>query len=244
MARAKQQDAVESSYQFVESRGLLDQMPDSLKEIVCDVLMPLRHVAWGGNMNNCNIGAIGYGTAFTAPAMFHAMDQLGVAQYITRLGLAIGETAVLDKGKQDWLEQPQWQVLRRFVEDTLVLTDPFELFIAQNYALDGLLYPLIFETFMEQQVTQQGGSAVAMVTSFMNDWFNDSARWINAVIKIASDESDANKQLISRWVKEWAERAEQALAPVADLALSERANEGIASARMALNERTKKIGIN
>lgn len=244
MARAKQQDSVESSYQFVESRGLLDQMPDSLKKIVCDVLMPLRHVAWGGNMNNCNIGAIGYGTAFTAPAMFHAMDQLGVAQYITRLGLAIGETAVLDKGKQDWLEQPQWQVLRRFVEDTLVLTDPFELFIAQNYALDGLLYPLIFETFMEQQVTQQGGSAVAMVTSFMNDWFNDSTRWINAVIKIASDESDANKQLISRWVKEWAERAEQALSPVADLALSERANDGIASARMSLNERSKKIGIN
>jgi phenol hydroxylase P1 protein len=243
MARAKQQDAVESSYQFVESRGLLDQMSDDVKQIACDVLMPLRHVAWGGNMNNCNIGAIGYGTAFTAPAMFHAMDQLGVAQYITRLGLAIGETAVLDKGKQDWLEQPRWQVLRRFVEDTFVLTDPFELFIAQNYALDGLLYPLIFETFMEQQLTQRGGPAVAMVSSFMNDWFNDSARWINAVIKVAAAESDANKELITRWVCEWTDRAQQALAPVADLALGEQADDAIASARMTLDSRSNKIGI-
>ncbi len=243
MARAKQQDAVESSYQFVESRGLLDQMPDDVKQIACDVLMPLRHVAWGGNMNNCNIGAIGYGTAFTAPAMFHAMDQLGVAQYITRLGLALGETAVLDKGKQDWLEQPRWQVLRRFVEDTFVLTDPFELFIAQNYALDGLLYPLIFETFMDQQLTQRGGPAVAMVSSFMNDWFNDSARWINAVIKVAAAESDANKELITRWVCEWTDRAQQALAPVADLALGEQADDAIASARMTLDSRSNKIGI-
>ncbi len=243
MARAKQQDAVESSYQFVESRGLLDQMPDDVKQLACDVLIPLRHVAWGGNMNNCNIGAIGYGTAFTAPAMFHAMDQLGVAQYITRLGLAIGETAVLDKGKQDWLEQPRWQVLRRYVEDTFVLKDPFELFIAQNYALDGLLYPLIFETFMEQQLTQRGGPAVAMVSSFMNDWFNDSARWINAVIKVAAAESDANKELITQWVCEWTDRAQQALAPVADLALGEQADDAIASARMTLDSRSNKIGI-
>ena len=39
-------------------------------------------------MNNCTICSRGYGTAFTAPAMFHAMDALGVAQYLTRLGLA------------------------------------------------------------------------------------------------------------------------------------------------------------
>ena len=243
MARAKQQDAVESSYKFVESRGLLDAMSDDLKQLTCDVLMPLRHVAWGGNMNNCNIGAIGYGTSLTAPAMFHAMDHLGVAQYITRLGIAIGETAVLDKGKQDWMEFPQWQVLRRYVEDTLVIEDPFELFVAQNFALDGLLYPLIFETFVEDRLTMGGGAGVAMVTSFMSDWFKETSRWINAVIKAAADESDANKQLISRWADEWSARAEQALAPIAEMALHDQAQAGMDHARAELDARSQKIGL-
>jgi phenol hydroxylase P1 protein len=243
MARAKQQDAVDSSFKFVESRGLLDKMSDELTQLTCDVLMPLRHVAWGGNMNNCNIGAIGYGTAFTAPAMFHAMDQLGVAQYITRLGLALGETAVLDKGKQDWLDQPQWQVLRRYVEDTLVIQDPFELFVAQNYALDGLLYPLIFETFVEARLTLEGGAAVAMVTSFMNDWFNESARWINAVIKVAANESEANNHLISGWSKQWSDRAEQALAPIAAIALQGQAQASLDDARAELDARSIKNGL-
>ncbi len=243
MARAKQQDAVESSYQFVESRGLLDAMPDELKALVCDVLMPLRHVAWGGNMNNCNIGAIGYGTAFTAPAMFHAMDQLGVAQYITRLGLAIEGTKVLDKGKQDWLDNPNWQVLRRYVEDTLVIEDPFELFVAQNYALDGLLYPLVFETFIEDRLTMEGGSAVAMVTSFMSDWHKETSRWINAVLKAAAAESEANNQLISGWVNAWSDRAQQALAPIAQLAMQDRADASIEHARAELDSRSQKNGL-
>ena len=36
-----------------------------------------------------------------------------------------------------------WQGLRRFVEDSMVLKDPFELFVVQNVVLDGLLYPLV-----------------------------------------------------------------------------------------------------
>ena len=107
MARARQQDAIEASYEFVDSRGLLAKMPDAVRSKVCQVLMPLRHVAWGGNMNNSSIGAYGYGTPFTAPAMFHAMDQLGAAQFITRLGLALDEPGVLQAGKNDWLKDPR-----------------------------------------------------------------------------------------------------------------------------------------
>ncbi len=38
-----------------------------------------------------------------------------------------------------------WQELRHAVEDMLVTQDWFELFVAQNLALDGLLYPLVYE---------------------------------------------------------------------------------------------------
>lgn len=243
MARARQQDAIEASYEFVDSRKLVAKMPDAVRAKVCQVLMPLRHVAWGGNMNNSSIGAYGYGTPFTAPAMFHAMDQLGAAQFITRLGLALDEPGALQAGKNDWLNDPRWQALRHFVEDTLVLQDPFELFIAQNYALDGQLYPLIFGSFVDDHIVPQGGTAVAMLTAFMPEWHSESARWIDSVLKVAAAESADNKQLIAGWVQSWADRAQIALAPVAELALGAEGEQALQEARAALSLRGKKAGI-
>jgi phenol hydroxylase P1 protein len=207
MTRARQQDAMESNFQFVEQRGMLAMMSDALRVKTLEILMPLRHAAWGANMNNASICAYGYGTAFTAPAMFHAMDNLGVAQYLTRLGLAMGDAQTLDDGKQAWMDAPEWQSLRRLVEDTLVVEDPFELFVAQNLAIDGLLYPLVYNSFVDDHVALQGGTAVAMLTSFMPEWHLESARWVDAVVKAAAAESDANRALLRDWTARWADRA-------------------------------------
>jgi phenol/toluene 2-monooxygenase (NADH) P1/A1 len=242
MTRARQQDAVESNFQFVNQRGMVAMIPDAVREKALEILMPLRHAAWGANMNNASIAAYGFGTAFTAPAMFHAMDNLGVAQYLTRLGLALGEPEVLDAGKTAWLDAPEWQGLRRYVEDTLVVQDPFELFVAQNLALDGLLYPLIYNTFVDDHIALQGGTAVAMLTAFMPEWHDETARWIDAVVKAASSESDANRQLIAQWTKDWADRAQAALSPVARRALGESGETALNEARDKLDARCRKAG--
>jgi phenol hydroxylase P1 protein len=194
-------------------------------------------------MNNCFICAYGYGTAFTAPAIFHSMDHLGVAQYLTRLGLALDEPGILDAGKNEWLSDPLWQVLRRHVEDTFVIKDPFELFIAQNLALDGQLYPLIYGAFIDDHLTALGGTAVAMLTTFMSEWHEESARWIDAVVKVAAAESSANQLLISGWTKTWADRAQAALAPVAQIALGDAGQDALAAARARLDTRCKKAGL-
>jgi len=243
MTRARQQDAMESSYQFVESRGLLAALPEPVARHALEVLLPLRHAAWGANMNNASICAYGYGTAFTAPAMFHAMDNLGVAQYLTRLGLTIAGPEALDEAKRAWLEAPHWQVLRRFVEDSFVVKDPFELFVAQNLALDGLLYPLIYGRFVDDQVTLKGGTAVAMLTSFMPEWHDESARWVDALVKVAAAESAANSALISGWAKAWADRAQAALAPIAQLALGDAAAAQLDEVRAGLDARCRKAGL-
>jgi phenol hydroxylase P1 protein len=243
MARARQQDAMESNVQFVESRGLVAKMGDTVRAKACEVLMPLRHVAWAGNQNNASICAYGWGTAFTAPALFHAMDHLGVAQYLTKLGLALDEPGVLDAGRNDWLNDPRWQVLRRYVEDTLVLKDPFELFVAQNLALDGQLYPLIYGSFVDEHLALQGGTAVAMLTAFMPEWHDESARWIDAVVKVAAAESAENRALIAGWARTWADRAQAALAPVAESALGDVGQQALADARLTLDARLAKSGL-
>lgn len=243
MARARQQEAVEANYQFVDSRGLMARMTDEVRAIACQVLMPLRHVAWAGNMNNCFIAAYGYGTALTAATTFHSMDQLGIAQYLTRLGLAVDEPGVLDAGKNDWLNDPRWQVLRRLVEDTLVLKDPMEMFVAQNLAIDGQLYPLIYGSFVDEHLTNKGGTAIAMLTSFMPEWHDETARWVDAVVKTAAAESAENMALISGWTKVWSDRAQAALAPVAEIALGEQGQEALQVVRTEYNARVAKMGI-
>jgi len=243
MTRARQQDTMESNFQFVETRGMADKIDDELKTRTLQVLLPLRHAAWGANMNNSSICAYGYGTAFTAPAMFHAMDNLGVAQYLTRLGLALAEPSALDDAKQAWLEDPRWQVLRRFVEDSFVMQDPFELFVAQNLVLDGLLYPLVYGSFVDDHVALRGGTAVAMLTTFMPEWHDESARWIDAVVKAAAAESEANRELLGNWVRVWSERARAALAPVAEMALGPLGEVALSEAEEQLSARCRKAGL-
>lgn len=243
MARARQQEAMESNYQFVESRNLIAKTSDALRAKTVEVLMPLRHVAWGANMNNCTICSRGYGTAFTAPAMFQAMDQLGVAQYLTRLGLALGEPGALEAGKNAWLQDPRWQVLRRLVEDTLVINDPFELFVAQNLALDGMVFPLIYTHFVDDHLAVQGGTAVAMLTAFMPEWHAEANRWVDAVVKVAAAENADNQSLISGWFQRYADQAQAALAPVAEIALGAAGAEALLAVRETLNTRARKAGL-
>ena len=137
LARARQQDTAEANFDFVESRNLGALLSDDVRQQALDLLLPLRHVAWGANMNNAAICAYGYGTAITQPCMFHAMDNLAIAQYLTRIGLLLGDAASLATAKEHWLYAADWQGLRRCVEDCLVTQDWFELFIAQNLVLDG-----------------------------------------------------------------------------------------------------------
>lgn len=243
MTRARQQDTMESNFEFVESRGMVGLMSDELAAHALQLLVPLRHAAWGANMNNSQICAAGYGTAFTAPAMFHAMDNLGVAQYLTRLALTMSGPDLLDEAKEAWMVDPTWQSLRRYVEDTLVLQDPVELFVAQNLALDGLLYPLVYDRFVDESVALAGGSAVAMLTAFMPEWHDESSRWIDAVVKTMAAESEDNKALLTQWLRNWEEQAATALLPIAELAFPASGHAVLDETRRQLRARLAKLGI-
>ena len=194
-------------------------------------------------MNNAFICAYGYGTSFTAPALFHALDHLGVAQYLTRLGLTLGDAGTLEAGRVVWLDDPRWQPLRRYVEDMFVLRDPFELFVAQNLALDGQLYPLVYGSYVNDRLAGMGATILAMLTAFMPEWHGESARWVDAVVKIAAAESDENRQLISDWGRNWAGRAQTALAAIAELMLDHTGQEALSKVRDDFDARCRKLGL-
>lgn len=202
--RARQQLGMEKNLKFVEQRGLLDDLSDDVREKLTLALLPLRHLEWGANTNNCYITAYGWGTALTQATMFSTMDRLGVAQYIGRIGLLLdgntGESMV--RGKQLWLEHEAWQGLRRVVEKMFVTRDFFELFVAQNLVLDGLLYPLVYERF-ERRMSRELGPTLSLVTDFMPEWFAEVRRWVDSVIKRTAGESPDNARLLGQWVDAW-----------------------------------------
>jgi len=243
LTRARQQETTEANFSFVESRGLADMLEPELRDTALRLLVPLRHTAWGANQNNTFMCGYGYAATFTQPCIYHAMDNLGIAQYLSRLGLLLGDAEALEAGKLAWLEDAAWQPLRRYVEDSMAVRDPVELFVAQNVVLDGLLYPLVYERIVDGEFAAQGGSAVAMLTQFMSDWFGESRKWVDAVVKVMAAESEDNRNQLAQWMTGWSLRAVPALKPVAGLALGEAASDAVAEQMGAWRERLARLGV-
>ena len=121
--------------------------------------------------------------------------------------------------------------------------DPFELFVVQNVVLDGLLYPLVYETIVDDVLSAKGGTPVAMLTQFMTDWFAETKKWSDATVKIAAAESAENKQILAQWLTEWRDRAASALLPVARIALGDRTDAVMADVVQQFNARMAKAGV-
>ncbi|WP_295006251.1 aromatic/alkene monooxygenase hydroxylase subunit beta [uncultured Dechloromonas sp.] len=242
IARARQQDAAESSFDMIEERGLAELIPAELKQIALDVLVPMRHVEWGGNMGNSYITAYGYGTVITQPCLYHAMDHLGVAQYLTRIGLVLDGPEALDAAKEAWMSATAWQPMRRHVENLLVLEDWFEIFVAQNLVLEGLLNPMLYD-YLDAEFSAKGGTAISMMTRFMAEWSAETAKWIDAQIKTAAAESPENKAQLSAWVRHYRSATREALAPIAQRAFGDKADEVLADLASEFNARCAKLGL-
>lgn len=242
IARARMQENAEADFDFVEERGLAAGYPAAAKQKALDVLVPLRHVAWGANMNNAFICSYSFGAAIANPAMFHAMDNLGVAQYLTRLALTLDDAPALDTAKAAWMNGALWQDLRRYVEDSFVVQDWFELFVAQNLVLDGLLYPLIYQHF-DKKLTAEGGPVVSMLTRFQSEWYAETAKWVDAVVKGAAADNPENKAQLSAWTKTYRDKTITALTPVARHALGGDADTIMATVVDQFNARAAKAGL-
>ncbi|MBS0468543.1 MAG: aromatic/alkene monooxygenase hydroxylase subunit beta [Proteobacteria bacterium] len=241
-ARARMQEVAEADFEFVETRGLAERYDDAARRKALDFYVPLRHVAWSANMNGSFQCAYGYGAAITQPCLYAGMDQLGIAQYLTRLGLLLGDQLELEAGKKAWLDAPAWQPLRRLVEDTWVMKDWFELFVAQNVALDGVLFALAYKE-VDQALSDQAGPVVSMLTRFQAEWTQDANKWVDSVIKTAAAESADNKELLSGWYAHWRARVQEALAPVAALGLGDAGAAALERSVAMLDARMAKAGL-
>lgn len=242
LARARMQEAVEADFDLAENIGLLAQYSVEGWKVVRDNILPLRHVAWGSNINNSFIGAYAYGIALSQPATYAAMDQLGIAQYVTRLGMAFNDIDALAEAKQAWLEAPLWQELRRYIEDLMVEQDWFQVLVAQNFVLEGLLFPLIYDQ-LSANLNAAYGPVISMLTRFQREWYAENIKWVDSVLKIAAAEKPENKDVLTQWIRSWLERATVALSPLAANAFGDEGASVLQDVTQKLKARSAKIGI-
>ena len=242
LARGRMQETTEADFSLVDELGLAASYPDAGRQQALAVLLPLRHVAWAANINNSYVSAYSYGIAISQAAMYATMDQLGVAQYLTRLGLAFNDLDALTDAKQAWLHGHTWQPLRQYVEDLMVCEDWFELFIAQNFVLDGLLYPMIYGNFNDL-LNAEYGPVFSMLTRFQREWHAENLKWVDAVLKAAAADNADNQARLSGWVRQWRERALGVLAPLATLAFADQADSILEEVVQQLNARAAKAGL-
>lgn len=241
--RASQNAANEQSFEFVEKRGLVNFIKKDTLKKVYDFLTPLRHYEYGANMNNLAIVDRVYGAAMMSACLFQAEDRLGMAQHITKIILLLSDNDVskLDAGKDAWLNCPNWQGLRKAVEDSFVEKDPIRLFVKQNVVFDAFVIPLMINEF-SKELAQNDEMTVSMLNEFIVSWYEETVKWLDSVIKVMVKESDENKELLTSWIKEDIEIIENAMEPLSTF--SNNPKELISSVKAELIARLKSCGIN
>jgi phenol/toluene 2-monooxygenase (NADH) P1/A1 len=222
IARARQQEAADRQMEMASQRGLLADLPAAERALLVRLLVPLRHYEWGANTNMSQMAAYGWGTAITQAAAMGMMDRLGMAQHLSRIGLMLdGNTgASLAEAKGHWMTDAVWQPLRSETENSFVVRDWFETFVAQALVADSLVYPLLLDRF-EKHLARRCGHGLATVLDFPLRWHEEFTRWVDAVIKTCAAESEDNRQRIEGWSAQWTGAYAAALQPLAELAMGE-----------------------
>lgn len=242
--RARMQETAEHNYSFFEKRQLATYLPEATKTALITALLPQRHVEQTANLNFMSGSAYGYGTTITQACLYAATDRLGLAQYVSRIGLLLdgnsGES--LATAKQQWMENPIWQGVRALCEEMLVQQDWFELLVAQGLIADtcvNTIYYDVFDTWLNDNQARE----VFMLTEFMQDCLKEQGNWADTVYKTAVAENEANQTLINAWVEKWQPKILTAYAPIIDFIYADKAADVTEAINTALAKRYKKIGI-
>lgn len=244
--RAKMQEGAETNYGFFEKRDLQANLTETVKTKIILALLPLRHVEQTANLNLMYGSAYGYGTTITQACLYGGMDRLGMAQYLSRIGLLIdgNSSESLKQAKAYWMTHSAWQPLRALCEKLLIQKDWVELFIAQTLVLDSVMTVVQYQQF-DTWLVEHDGRDIAMLTEFMQECLKDLANWSDSVLKTIITESEANKILCQEWLNTWKTTIIQAYQPlISEIFGQDNLTKVNTDVDDYLAKRIKKIGLN
>lgn len=217
-ARADMHEAFGSTLTYLEKRGMFDRLPAGWHSLFSDLVLPLRHYESAAQMISASASRYGWGTTITQCFGYAAFDRIGNAQILSRVGIALGGGTAepLDLAKVTWLEDPAFQPLRKFVEETLVEQDWGKAMVALDVA-DQVIYGLFYAA-LDDAALMGGAGSYSLVAQHLSGWFADQRRWFDALYKAwVTDEEygEANKAVLVADVETTLATIETALTAVA-----------------------------
>jgi phenol hydroxylase P1 protein len=217
-SRAAMADAVASTLDYLDSRGLLARLPEAWSAVLGELVVPLRHYESGAQMISCDIARFGFGTTITQCAAYAAFDRIGNAQALSRVGIALGggTAELLGDAKTRWVEDDSLQGLRRYVEELFLEKDWGKALIRLDVA-DRLIYALFFG-HLDDAAIEGGAGSYSLVAQHLSAWFKDQRKWVDALYKAWAADPEtgaANKELLATVTNEALDTALAAMRPVA-----------------------------
>ncbi|MDF2789563.1 MAG: methane/phenol/toluene hydroxylase [Neobacillus sp.] len=193
--RKRLSEEVENAFQMVMNLELIESLPEKWVNAVRDIYTPLRHLEYGENVQMQYVIRYALGTPIEQCATFQAYDKVGRAQWISTWAMNMQEHhgEFLQHGKEVLLNEPSYQLLRRYVEEILITDDWAEVLVAQNLTLDLLLGNLMYVHFTEK-AKQNGDIHLAglnLQIDKQNKWHAD---WAFTLFNLL-----ANDPAESRW---------------------------------------------
>ncbi len=217
-SRAAMSDAFGATLGYLESHGLLEKLPEAWKDVLGQLVVPLRHYESGAQLISCDAARFGFGTTVTQCAAYAAFDRVGNAQLLSRLGIALdgGTAGLLEEAKRSWIEDASLQGLRKLVEETIVERDWGVAMVTLDIT-DQLLYHLLF-SYLDDIAINSGAPAYSLAAQHLSGWFKDQRRWVDALYAAWTTDPEtgtANAALLADTVAAALAKATAALAPLA-----------------------------
>lgn len=167
----------------------------------------MRHYFWGTGMLEI------YGSTYTRSGtvmntlMYQVFDSMRHAQRLVELSWELNQAkGVVVDSRDTWLNWPEVQPLRKFIEISLTNFDWAENFIMLNFVLNPIFQPL--HTILMVQIPESQGDWA--IPQFWLRLAEDIKRHFvcgEEFIKTVLQEDERNKDIIQEWIGKWYDMA-------------------------------------
>ena len=104
-----------------------------------------------------------------------------------------------------------------------------------------MIYPLFFE-HLDAEISSRHGASLSMMTQYLMRWYQETSRWVDAVVKPRRAESEENQVLLQSWTAKWRAPLVAAITPLAARVMAE-PDAALAAVIGGFDARAKKLGV-
>jgi toluene monooxygenase system protein E len=200
----------------IESTDHDRQLPADWRQLLEELLAPLRYPWHGLQMMAAYVGQMAPGGRLTLVSMFQAADEM---RRVHRIAHRLGQLRHVHPGfaghaLDHWQEAPVWQPLRRTLERALTRYDWGEAMVALCLCCKPLLDQLVITELSALARRRQDFFLAEILLSLDEDcrW---QRQWTGTLVQLLLQEPGDNAVMLWGWVQSWLPPAREAVRALA-----------------------------